>query len=143
MRTFELNPPEKPFGVYHDQGDPEDSGYDEFDTLEEARAFIADPDNYYRRYGAGMYLLRFLEVSAPAPGRLEGKCACCVDPLRWNKRRKCWLPPLETYDLLPGTHCHKCGAYLCRGVAIPHPMSREALEAAAKAAEEAKTDAEH
>jgi hypothetical protein len=73
---------------------------------------------------------------APAPARIEAACACHVDPLRWNKRRKCWLPPLETYDLLPGTHCHKCGAYLCHGFSLPHPMTREALEAAAKAAEE-------
>ena len=75
---------------------------------------------------------------APAPAPIRGKCACRVDPLRWNKHRKCWLPPLETYDLLPGTHCPQCGAYLCHGFSIPHPMTREALEAAAKAAEEAE-----
>ena len=74
------------------------------------------------------------------PEPIEGHCACAVAPMTWNAKGRTWLSPLRTYNLAPGTHCHKCGAYLAEGVAIRHPMTREALAEAARKAEEATGD---
>jgi hypothetical protein len=78
---------------------------------------------------------------APALGRIEGKCACPEHPLWWDAKWWKWARAFQEPTVLtPGKFCPQCGAYLCHGFSIPHPMTREALEAAAKAAEEATPD---